>query len=140
MNLFIKIITGFLGIGMLLPGLGKFTEPFKTFIYKQLELTGIPFPQVMQHVVKLSEVAIGLILIYISFFGNKLSTTFRNKILYLISAIIIVMMIVAIYVHLHPNVPAEILPLESKPPIMAMAYILLVVLNIYLYKKQSRQE
>ena len=54
MNLLIKIITGFLGIGMLLPGLGKFTEPFKTFIYKQLELTGIPFPQVMQHVVKLS--------------------------------------------------------------------------------------
>ena len=140
MNFLIKIITGFLGIGMLLPGLAKFTEPFKTFIYKQLELTGIPFPEVMQHVVKLSEVAIGLTLIYIAFLGNKLSTAFRNKIFYLANSIIIVMMIVAIYVHLHPNVPAEILPLESKPPIMAVAYILLVVLNTYLYRKQSKQE
>ena len=140
MNLLIKIITGFLGTGMLLPGLGKFTEPFNIFIYKQLELTGIPFPEVMQHVVKLSEVAIGLILIFIAFLGNKLSAAFRNKIFYLANSIIIVMMIVAIYVHLHPNVPAEILPLESKPPIMAVAYILLVVLNTYMYRKQSRQE
>ena len=140
MNLLIKIITGFLGIGMLLPGLGKFTEPFKTFIYKQLALTGMPFPEVMQHVVKLSEVAIGLILIYLAFAGNKLSTAFRSKIFYLGNFIISIMMIVAIYVHLHPNVPAEILPLEIKPPIMPVAYMLLVVLNTYLYRKQSRQE
>lgn len=140
MNLLMKIVTGFLGIGMLLPGLGKFTEPFKTFIYKQLSLTGIPFPEVMQHVVKLSEAAIGLTLIYIAFFGNRLSTAFRNKIFYLGNATIIVMMIVAIYVHLHPNVPAEILPLGIKPPIMAVAYILLVVLNTYLYRKQSSLE
>ena len=140
MNLLLKIITGFLGVGMLLPGLGKFTEPFNTFIYKQLELTGIPFPEVMQYVVKLSEIGIGLILIYIAFTGNKLSTTFRNKIFYLTNSIIIVMMIVAIYVHLHPNVPAEILPLGIKPPFMPVAYILLVVLNTYLYRKQSKPE
>ena len=140
MNLLIKIITGFLGVGMLLPGLGKFTEPFNTFIYKHLELTGIPFPEVMQYVVKLSEIGIGLILIYIAFFGNRLSTTFRNKIFYLGNSIISIMMVVAIYVHLHPNVPAEILPLGIKPPLMPLAYMLLVVLNTYLYKKQSRLE
>ena len=140
MKLLIKIITGFLGIGMLLPGLAKFTEPFNTFIYKQLDLTGIPFPEAMQYVVKLSEIAIGLILIYIAFLANKLSSALRNKIFYLANSIIIVMMIVAIYVHLHPNVPAEILPLESKPPIMAVTYILLVVLNTYLFRRQSRLE
>ena len=140
MNLLIKIITGFLGIGMLLPGLGKFTEPFKTFIYKQLLLSGMPFPEILQHVVKLSEIGIGLILIYIAFSGNKLSTAFRNKIFYLGNGIIMIMMIVAIYVHLHPNVPAEILPLGIKPPAMAVVYILLVVLNTYVYRKQSMHE
>ena len=140
MNLLIKIITGFLGIGMLLPGLGKFTEPFKTFIYKQLLLSGMPFPELMQHFVKLSEVAIGMTLIYIAFSGNKLSTAIRSKIFYLGNAIIMVMMIVAFYVHLHPNVPAEILPLGFKPPAMAGFYMLLVVVNTYLYKKQTRQE
>jgi len=30
-----KIVTGVLGIFMLIPGLAKFTKPFKEFIYKQ---------------------------------------------------------------------------------------------------------
>ena len=30
----VKIITGLLGFGILIPGIAKFFEPFKTFIYK----------------------------------------------------------------------------------------------------------
>ena len=47
------------------------------------------------------------------------------------------MMFVAIYVHLHLDVPAEILPIESKPPILAIGYLVLVTLNFYLYRKQA---
>ena len=32
----VKIITGLLGFGTLIPGIAKFFEPFNTFIYKHL--------------------------------------------------------------------------------------------------------
>ena len=40
----IKIITGFLCFFMLIPGLVKFTEPFKTFFSTQISKSELPFP------------------------------------------------------------------------------------------------
>jgi len=129
----IKILTGVLGVFMLVPGLAKFTKPFKTFIYRQLEIIDFPFLEIMPYVVKFSEVGIGLILIYLAFRGNKLNPPLR-KVLFLSNVIIIVMMMVAIYVHLHPDVPAEILPMEFKPPVIPVGYIILVSINLYFNK------
>ena len=131
----VKIITGILGFFMLIPGLAKFTEPFKTFIYKHLEIIGFPFPDIMQYLVKFSEIGIGLMLIFLAFKGSNISTTLRYKIFYLGNLSIIAMMVVAVYTHLHPNVPAEVLPMEFKPPIMPIGYILLVIVNLILNKK-----
>ena len=136
----VKIVTGILGFFMLIPGLAKFTEPFKTFIYKHLDIIGFPFPDLMQYIVKFSEIGIGLVLIYLAFKGNTLSSSLRNKIFYLGNLSIIAMMIVAVYTHLHPDVPAEVLPMEFKPPIMPIGYILLVIYNLYLFKKTHRIE
>ncbi|WP_445955484.1 hypothetical protein [Yeosuana sp.] len=43
----VKTVTGILGFIMLMSGLAKFTEPFKTFIYKHLEIIAFPFPDIM---------------------------------------------------------------------------------------------
>jgi len=42
------------------------------------------------------------------------------------------MMVVAIYVHVHPGIPVEILPMGFKPLAMPITYILLVIINLYL--------
>lgn len=133
----VKITSGILGFIMLLPGLAKFMEPFKTFIYQHLTLIHFPLPGIMQYVVKFSEVGVGLAMLLIAFKGSRLSDSSRNKVFYLGNATIVIMMAVAIYTHLHPNVPAEILPMEYKPPIMAISYILLVCVNLYLNRKDS---
>lgn len=135
----VKLITGILGFLILVPGLAKFTEPFKTFIYKHLDYIGFPFPDTMQHVVKVSEVGVGLMMLFLAFKGNSCSNPLRNKMFYLGNFAIIIMMIVGVYTHLHPNVPAAILPFEYKPPIMPISYIVLALVNIYLYRKTNLQ-
>ena len=133
----VKLLTGLLGFIMLIPGLAKFTEPFKTFIYKHLYFIGFPFPDVMQYVVKFGEVSVGLLMLYLAFKGQSLSTNLRHKLFYLGNLSIIFIMLVGVYTHLHPDVPAAVLPLEFKPPIMPISYILLVILNLYFYKKSK---
>lgn len=133
----VKIVTGILGFIMLVPGLAKFTEPFKTFIYKHLTGIGFPFPELMQYVVKFSEIGIGLLMLFLAFKGASLSPNLRNKMFYLGNLTILIMMIVAVYTHLHPDIPAEVLPMEFKPPVMPIGYIVLVFLNIFLYKKSQ---
>lgn len=134
----VKILTGILGFIMLIPGLAKFGEPFKTFINKHLDIIGFPLPDIMQHVVKFSEIGIGLAMLFLAFKGSSLSDSLRNQVFYLGNLTIIIMMIVAVYTHLHPDVPADVLPMEFKPPVMPIAYIALVVLNLYLYRKANK--
>ncbi|GAA4239489.1 hypothetical protein GCM10022291_34000 [Postechiella marina] len=133
----VRILTGILGFIIFVPGLAKFREPFKTFIYKHLTGIGFPLPNVMQYVVKFSEIGVGLALLFLAFKGNSLSKNLREKIFYLGNLTIIIMMVVAVYTHLHPDIPADLLPLEFKPPVMPISYIVLVFLNLYLYKKSN---
>ncbi|WP_109831515.1 hypothetical protein [Reichenbachiella versicolor] len=133
----VRIITGALGFMMVLPGLAKFTEPFKTFIYQHLEIIGFPFPSAMQYVVKFSELAVGFALIFLAIKGNTIDQKFRRVLFTSANLIVVVMMIVAIYTHLHPDIPAEILPMEYKPPLMGISYIILVVINFYLDRRNA---
>ncbi|SDW09589.1 hypothetical protein SAMN05444411_10163 [Lutibacter oricola] len=137
MRKLVKIVTGILGFIMLVPGLAKFGEPFKTFIYKHLTIIGFPFPDFMQYVVKFSEVGVGLLLIYVAFRANKLNPSFRNKLFYLGNITVVGIMIVAVYTHLHLDVPAEILPMETKPPYMPIGYIFLVAVNLFLNRNSN---
>lgn len=135
MKKLVKILTGILGFLILVPGLTKFTEPFKTIIFKHLVLIGFPFPDVIQYVVKLSEIGVGCLLLFIAFKGNGFYPSVRDKLYYLGNFTVVVMMIVAVYTHLHPNVPAEILPMEFKPPFLPLGYMVLVAGNICFLKK-----
>lgn len=136
----VKIITGILGLIMLIPGLAKLKEPFKTFIYKHLTGIGFPFPDLMQYVVKFSEIGVGLLLLFLAFKSTSLSQRLTKNLFYLGNLTVIIMMLVAVYTHLHPDVPANVLPLEFKPPVMPISYLLLVFLNIYLFQKSIKNE
>lgn len=133
----VKIITGILGFIMLMPGLAKFREPFKTFIYKHLTLIDFPLPELMQYVVKFSEIGVGLAMLFLAFKGNSIGRPVREKLFYLGNLTIFLMMIVAVYTHLHPDVPADVLPMGFKPPIMPISYIILVIVNVLLFRKST---
>jgi hypothetical protein len=49
----------------------------------------------------------------------------------LASAGLVVNMGVAIYVHLQPEVPANVLPLGIKPPLIPLVFMLLAGLNLF---------
>nr|WP_320117452.1 hypothetical protein [uncultured Marinifilum sp.] len=134
----VKIITGLLGFGMLIPGIAKFFEPFKTWIYRQVSITEMPFPEIMQYFVKFGEVGVGLALLFLVIKGDKLDDSIKRKLFYLSNLTVAIMMVVAIYVHLHPDVPAEILPMESKPPYLAIFYLILISINFYLNRKVKK--
>lgn len=137
MSKHIKTLTIILGFFMLIPGIAKFTEPFKTFIYQHLFIINFPLPNTTQYVVKISEILIGITLLTLAFKKDLFNSNFRKKLFYINHIIIIIMMLVAIYVHMHPNVPAKVLPIEIKAPYMPLFYILLVIINLKLSFKKS---
>jgi len=55
-----------------------------------------------------------------------------DKLFYLGNLLIVAIMLVAVYVHLHPHVPAQVLPFQAKPPVVTIIVLLLAVLNIVL--------
>lgn len=133
-----KIITAALGFMMLMPGLAKLGEPFKTFIYQHLDIIGFPLPEIMQYVVKFGEIGLGLGLFFIAFSSKQIDKRYLKPMFYLSNIAVIGMMIVAIYTHLHPDVPAEILPFEYKPPVMGISYILLASINMWMFSKSNK--
>ncbi len=134
----VKIITGILGVFMLVPGLAKFFEPFKTMLAVQIWESELPYPTLSQIGAQGTEIAVGLVLIFLAFYWNKLGSAISNKIFLVCHALIIATMLVALYVHFHPNVPAEVLPFESKPPYLTSFYIILTFVNIYLSENQKK--
>ena len=53
----------------------------------------------------------------------------------LASALAIMIMVAAIRAHLHPNVPANVLPLKIKPPFIPGFFLLLAVADIFLVRR-----
>jgi len=134
-----RIVTAVLGVLMFLPGLNKFFEPAKTKFANQLALSELPFPTVSYWLAIWSEVAVGLTLVILAVVANKLPPALRRNIFYFCHLVIVVMMLVAVYVHLHPDVPAKDLPL-AKAPYMPIAYLFIVGLSIFLNRKRQKLE
>tara|TARA_R110000868_G_scaffold37111_2_gene131300 strand:+ start:8274 stop:8702 length:429 start_codon:yes stop_codon:yes gene_type:complete len=127
-----RIITGILGISMFMFGALKFINPFKGWYSTQIIKSELPFPTLSFWSGQIGEMLIGLSLLYILFIRTKISKRNFNRIFTLSNISIVVLMIVAFYVHLHPNVPAEILPLKISHPYIPGIFLLLAILNLYL--------
>lgn len=132
-----RIITGFLGISMFMFGILKFVNPFKTWYTAQITLSELPFPTLSFWGGQIGEIVVGVLFLYILFFNTKIPNKISNSIFVLSNLGVIMMMIVAFYVHLHPNVPADILPLKISPPFIPGVFLGLAILSLYLKNKNQ---
>ena len=79
-----------------------------------------------------TEIIAGLILLGALIFEDKMSA--RRFFTFIISGSFLVVgtMIVAVYVHLQPNVPANVLPLGIKPPVIPVSVLILAASDMVL--------
>jgi hypothetical protein len=131
----IKLISWFLGIAMFLFGILKVLIPtINGWYFIQMKNSGLG-AYIPIWVGITGEIVVGLAFIFSLVMDKNLANKNFKIIILLASAAILPMMVTAIYVHLQPNVPAEVLPLKIKPPFIPVFFILLALANIYLMRK-----
>ena len=126
-NKVLKYNSLFLGTVMLMFGFLKFFNPINTWFHVQISKSGLPPLSVPMGIA--AEVSIGLSLLLASFFREQIGRLFK-PIVSLASAGLIFNMTVAVYVHLQPEVPANVLPFGIKPPFVPLIVMLLAILNL----------
>jgi hypothetical protein len=127
-NKLVKYNSIFLGTVIFIFGFLKFFEPFNTWFHVQIARSGLPpfsIPLGMA-----GEMSIGLGFLLAIVFRERTRGLFR-QVVALASAGLIVNMAVAIYVHLQPEVPASVLPLGIKRPLIPLFFMLLAGLNLF---------
>lgn len=132
-----RIITTFLGVAMFLFGVLKFIDPFKSWYTIQVTKSELPFQQLSYWSGQIGEILVGIIFIYTLIYRSRINPKTAGKLLLAGNALVILMMVVAIYVHLHPEVPEEVLPLKISPPIIPGIFLLVAAWNIFLSKQKK---
>jgi hypothetical protein len=132
-----KILSTLLGISVFIFGFLKFFNPFKEWYATQISESGLPEKSYAMGIA--GELIAGAMLLSVVMFPtlwNKKATLVVST---LSSFVIVVMMIVATYVHVHPNVPESVLPLKIKPPVIPLLFILLALINgFFVFNNRSR--
>jgi hypothetical protein len=122
MNL--SIILGFM---IFMFGFLKFVDPFKTWYAVQIQTSGLPDSSYYAGI--FGELIVGILLISSYWIASpKLKFTLST----LGSFMLVGILSVAIYVHLLPQVPAEVLPMKIKPPFVPILFLTATIVNIYL--------
>ena len=111
-----------LGVVMFAFGFLKLFNPFHAWYESQIANSGLPSASFALGIV--GELSIGVAFLA-SVVARRQLRERRYVILALASLGLIVMMAVATYVHLHPDVPAAVLPLGIKPPFIPLAVLVL---------------
>ncbi|WP_045421269.1 hypothetical protein [Vibrio jasicida] len=132
-----KILTGLLGAFMVMAGTVKFFDPFTTMFAKQIALSELPFPTLSRWAGQLGEIFAGLLLLMVMIGNKAFAAPIKDKAMQLSTLLTTAIMTVAVYVHLLPSVPAEVLPLQSKPPVMTLIILGLAWLNAFLYFRKK---
>ncbi|MFN8416985.1 MAG: hypothetical protein U0U66_11700 [Cytophagaceae bacterium] len=125
----VKAISVFIGASMFLFGILKFIDPFKSWYAAQVMYSGLGNSSYWLGII--GEITVGAMMMYVILNTASLSTTVWKTLLQLTSFSVIVMMSTAIYVHLHPEVPANVLPLKIKPPFIPGMFMVLCIYNLY---------
>ena len=81
-------------------------------------------------------ITVGLLFLLPLFFRKQLRAS-QKTIRTAASAMLILMMIVAVYVHLQPAVPAAVLPLKIKPPFIPGFVMVLAATNLFMLTKEK---
>lgn len=132
-----KVLTLVLGIQMFLFGFLKFFQPFRGWFETQIRQSHLPHEAILAG--KLTEMLTG-ILFLLPWVLRSLPAKNKDRIVLVACFLLTTQMIVAIYVHLQPGVPANVLPLGIKPPVIPAVDLLLGWLTAFSVWKQLRTE
>jgi len=120
-----NILSLFLGCLMLTFGLLKFLNPtIDGWFTVQIQQSHLPHSAILMG--KIGEVMTGLLFLLSRF--RPWQARWEDRILLLACSSLLLEMLVAIYVHLQPGVPPEVLPLGIKPPVIPLFVLLLDVM------------
>lgn len=129
----VRIISAFLGFSIFMFGILKFINPFKGWYSVQIMNSGMS--ESLYWLGIIGEISVGMLFLGSVLFRKKLSKKVFSVTIVLASALAIMIMVTAIRTHLHPNVPANVLPLKIKPPFIPGFFLLLAVADIFLVRR-----
>lgn len=132
----IRVISAFLGVSMFMFGFLKFFNPFKGWYFVQIRNSGMSGSSYWLGIT--GEIFVGILFLGSVLLRKKLSQKNFNLTIIIASAIAIMIMVTAIRTHLHPNVPASVLPLKIKPPFIPGFFLLLAIADIVLVRESAR--
>lgn len=122
---------------MFLFGFLKFFQPFHGWFEVQIQQSHLPHEAILAG--KLGEMVTG-ILFLLPWLWRSLTAKSKDLLLLLASSMLVAQMGMAIYVHLQPQVPASVLPLGIKTPVIPAFVLLLALLTAFDVWKQLRAE
>ncbi|MEO7037686.1 MAG: hypothetical protein ABI548_27230 [Polyangiaceae bacterium] len=116
----------------ILSGFLKLFDPFHAWFEVQVANSGLPAPSFVMGIA--GEIGTGLALLG-SFFARRRLGNARHALAAGACLALIVQMCVATYVHLQPNVPAAVLPLGLKPPMIPLSFMMLAVGDLVMHAR-----
>ena len=122
---------------MFMFGILKFFQPFRGMFDVQIQQSHLPHEAILAG--KVGEMVTGVLLLTPWLF-KSLTPKRRDQLLMIACFILLTQMGVAIYVHLQPQVPASVLPLGIKPPVIPAVVLLLDLLTASVVAKRLRAE
>jgi hypothetical protein len=132
-----KVLSLLLGVQMFMFGFLKFFQPFHGWFDIQIQQSHLPHEAILAG--KLTEMLTG-VLFLLPWIWTTLTAKSKDQILLIACCILFTQMVVAIYVHLQPGVPANVLPLGIKPPVIPGVVLLLGLLTAFDVWKRLRAE
>ena len=115
----------FLGLLMLTFGFLKFVNPtIDGWFHVQIQQSHLPHAAILMG--KIAEITTGLLFLIPRAWRRP--AKWEGRILLLACASLFFEMLVAVYVHLQPGVPPEVLPLGIKPPVLPLFVLLIDVI------------
>ncbi len=130
-----RALSLFLGILMLMFGFLKFFQPFRGWFGIQIQQSHLPDQAILAG--KVTEMITG-VLFLLPWVWRSLTTKSKDRTLLIACLLLVSQMSVAIYVHLQPGVPAGVLPLGIKPPVIPGIVLLFGLLTTFDVWKRLR--
>ena len=114
-----------LGLLMLTFGVLKFVSPtIDGWFHVQIQQSHLPHSAILMG--KIAEIVTGILFLLPRF--RQWPAKWENRIVLIACSSLFLVMLVAVYVHLQPGVPAEVLPLGIKAPVIPLFVLLLGVM------------
>jgi putative Mn2+ efflux pump MntP len=129
----VRTISTFLGISMFMFGVLKFFNPFKGWY--SVQIMNSKLSEFSYWFGITGEIFVGILFLGCVLLRERVSQKTFSIAIIAASTMEVMMMATATRVHLDPNVPANVLPLKIKPPIIPIFFLLLAVVNIILNRR-----